>query len=114
VLVIHNAHIAWEAGKGNKQNTLAEILDSDSLLGRVLDMVSPDNRTLVLVLSGFETGGASVQGNAFSKNDPALKFNTSQNTAVYVPVFANGPGAYLFSGLYNNIDIFLKLKSLIE
>lgn len=114
ILVIHNAHINWAAANNEKKDMIAEILDMDKLLGQILNITSPDNKTLVLVIGGFETGGVTVMGNKFSKTDPNMKFSTKQRTASMVPVFAYGTGASLFSGIYDNTDIFLKIKSLIE
>jgi alkaline phosphatase len=114
VLVIHNAHINWAAANNDKKEMIDEMLDMDSLLGQVLRYTAPDHKTLVLVIGGFETGGVTVMGNKYSKTDPNMKFTTKQRTASMVPVFAFGPSASLFSGIYDNTDIYLKLKSLIE
>ena len=114
MLVIHDSHINWAAAKNDKNDMIEEILDMDSTLGQVLRYTAPDHKTLVLVIGGFETGGVTVLGNKFSKTDPNMKFSTKLRTASMVPVFAFGPSASLFSGIYENTDIYLKLKSLIE
>jgi len=114
MLVIHNAHINWDAANNDKKEMIEEILDMDSLLGQVLRYTAPDHKTLVLVIGGFETGGVTVMGNKLSKTDPNMKFSTKLRTATMAPVFAFGPSASLFSGMYDNTDIYLKLKSLLE
>lgn len=114
MLVIHNAHINWAAANNFKKDMIGEILDADSVLGQVLRYTSANHKTLVLVIGGFETGGVTVMGNNFSKTDPNMKFTTKLRTASMVPVFAFGPSASLFSGIYDNTDIYIKLKSLIE
>jgi alkaline phosphatase len=114
VLLIHNAHTNWAATNNEKENLIAEILDMDKLLEQILNLTAPDNRTLILVIGGFETGGVTVSANMFNKSDPGLKFHTKQRTASLVPVFAFGTGASQFSGIYDNTDIFYKIKSLIE
>jgi alkaline phosphatase len=114
VLLIHNVHTNWAATNNEKEDMIAEILDMDKLLGQILNMTSPDNKTLILVMGGFETGGVSVMGNKYNKTDPIIKFSAKQRTASMVPVFAFGTGASLFSGIMDNTDIFLKLKSLIQ
>jgi alkaline phosphatase len=114
VLVIHNAHINWAAANNEKKDMIAEILDMDKLLETVLNYTLPNQKTLILVIGGFETGGVSVMGNNNSKTDPNMKFSTKLRTASMVPVFAFGTGSSLFSGIYDNTDIFLKIKSLIE
>jgi alkaline phosphatase len=37
------------------------------------------------------------------------EFTTDYHTCTMVPVFAYGPGAELFSGMYDNTDIFYKV-----
>ena len=114
ILVIHDAHYNWAAANNEKNEMIAEIMDVDKVLGRILNMTLPENNTLVLVIGGFETGGVSVLGNRYSKTDPNIKFAAKHRTASMAPVFAFGPGALLFSGVYDNTDIFVKIKSLIE
>jgi alkaline phosphatase len=41
-----------------------------------------------------------------------IVFSTDQHTATMVPVFAYGPGAELFSGIFENTEIFFKMQSL--
>jgi alkaline phosphatase len=39
------------------------------------------------------------------------KFTTGSHTGVMIPVFAYGPGAENFSGMYENNEIFHKMMS---
>jgi alkaline phosphatase len=39
-------------------------------------------------------------------------FPTDGHTGVMVPVFAYGPGAENFMGIYENTDVFKKMKEL--
>jgi len=41
-------------------------------------------------------------------------FNTGGHTAALIPVFAFGPGAEEFQGVYENNEIFDKIKSLMK
>lgn len=84
--------------------------------------------TLVLVLADHETGGMTIEekddkdesGDAISKEDGPfpiagsndvffVDWTTSGHTAVDIPVTAMGPGANLFTGVYENTEIFHKL-----
>ncbi|MFA7492366.1 MAG: alkaline phosphatase [Proteiniphilum sp.] len=38
---------------------------------------------------------------------------TNDHTPIMLPVFAYGPGSRNFSGVYNNTDIFHKMKELL-
>lgn len=84
--------------------------------------------TLVLVLSDHETGGFSIEpvdaadesGDGISAEDGPFQivgtkknfvvdWTTSGHTAVDIPVTATGSRSELFSGVYENTDIFFKL-----
>jgi alkaline phosphatase len=41
-------------------------------------------------------------------------FTTKGHTGQMIPVFAFGPGAEAFSGIYNNFDIFTKIKQALQ
>jgi alkaline phosphatase len=40
-------------------------------------------------------------------------FSTKKHTAAMIPVFAFGPGAENFSGIYENTAIYYKIKNLL-
>jgi len=40
-----------------------------------------------------------------------VKFSTTGHTGMMVPVFAYGPGAENFSGVYENTSVFYKMMS---
>ncbi|MFO7940067.1 MAG: alkaline phosphatase, partial [Bacteroidales bacterium] len=40
-------------------------------------------------------------------------YTTDYHTGVMVPVFAFGPGAEEFMGIYDNTDVFKKMKKLL-
>lgn len=84
--------------------------------------------TLVVVLADHETGGMAIEsaddkdesGDGISKEDGPfpiagstetfyVDWTTSGHTAVDIPVMAMGPGANLFTGVYENTEIFHKL-----
>ena len=37
-------------------------------------------------------------------------FTSDYHTAALIPVFAYGPGSQLFSGIYENTDIYYKMR----
>lgn len=114
LLVIENPHIEWAAHDNDWRYLSSEIIDYDKLIGMILNYVSPDNKTLVLVVCPYETGGLTINdGNLLYKHlNP--KWTTKYPTACLVPVFANGPSAELFTGIYTNTQIYKKIKSLLE
>ncbi len=108
-LMIEGAQIDW-ACHGNK-DTLAvqEMLDFDDAIGEVLRFAEQDGNTLVIVTADHETGGmALLRGK--DKESLKIKFTTDYHTAAMVPVFAYGPGAERFGGLYDNTDIYFRMR----
>lgn len=108
-LMIEGAQIDW-GGHANKGDYIvSELLEFDSIIGKVLEYAEEDGNTLVVVTADHETGGYSIVGD--SKMDSLeTKFTTGYHTATMIPVFAFGPGAEAFSGIYDNTAIFDKLK----
>ncbi|WP_127529633.1 alkaline phosphatase [Paenibacillus kobensis] len=101
-------------------------LDKSVRIAKNFAAAHPD--TLVLVLADHETGGFSIEpvdekdesGDGISKEDGPfavaksdqkfmVDWTTSGHTAVDIPVTAIGPGADLFTGSYENTEIFSKI-----
>jgi alkaline phosphatase len=53
-----------------------------------------------------------MQGSEMGKLE--VKFNTDYHTATMVPVFAYGPGAEKFQGMYDNTQIYHKMLALMQ
>ena len=73
---------------------------------------------MVVVTADHETGGftlASTQkkteeGGTYSDyTEITGTFSTNGHSATLIPVFAYGPGAETFNGVYENIEIFNKI-----
>ena len=66
------------------------------------------------VTADHETGGLTLVGGALERGEIVGKFSTGSHSGVMVPVYAFGPGAKAFTGIYENTDIFEKIKSLLK
>jgi alkaline phosphatase len=55
----------------------------------------------------------ALNGGSFGKKSIDAKFTTGGHTGVMVPVFAYGPGAKKFTGIYENTNIFWNFKKLL-
>jgi alkaline phosphatase len=87
------------------------MLDFDKAIGAALDFAAKDGNTLVVITADHETGGfAIVDGNMKTGNVEG-KFSTTGHTGVMIPVFAYGPGAEAFSGIYPNYAIYHKMMT---
>lgn len=114
VLMIEGSQTDW-AGHANDQNyLLSEMKDFTDAINYVLDFANENKNTLVVVTADHETGGMSIiEGDKSGKN-LKLNFGTKHHSAGLVGVFAFGPSAINFSGVYENTEIGRKLFHLLE
>ena len=87
--------------------------DFDRTIGKALEFAAKDGETLIIVTADHETGGFAIVGGDMKTGTVHGAFNSSDHTAVMVPVFAYGPGAENFTGIMDNTDIPKKIKSLL-
>lgn len=110
-LMIEGSQIDW-AGHANVADTLVdETLDFDKAVGVALDFAKNDGHTLVVITADHETGGVTITGGDIQSHKVKLNFSTKDHTAVMVPVYAFGPGAEKFTGIYDNTELFQKILS---
>lgn len=108
-LMIEGAQIDWGGHANNSQYIITEMLDFDKAIGAVLEFAKQDGETLVIVTADHETGGYAI--NPGSTMDSIIgAFTSGYHTAALIPVFAYGPGAELFAGIYENTAIYDKMK----
>jgi alkaline phosphatase len=108
-LMIEGSQIDWAAHANAADTVVDETLDFDKAIGVALDFAEKDQHTLVIVTADHETGGVTITGGDRKTNKVALSFSTKGHTAVMVPVYAFGPGAEKFSGIYDNTSIIHKI-----
>lgn len=108
-LMVEGSQIDWAAHVNFADTVIDETLDFDKAVGVALDFAKKDGHTLVIVTADHETGGVTITGGDMQAKTVKLSFSTKDHTAVMVPVYAFGPGAEKFAGIYNNIDIFQKI-----
>ena len=122
-LMSEGSQIDWAGHDNDAPYLISELIDFDELIGAVLDFAAQDGKTLVVVTSDHKTGGFTLSGapyltnegkiyDSYNKLDP--RFSTGGHSATLIPVFAYGPGAAQFSGVYDNTDIFHKIIELTE
>lgn len=108
-LMVEGSQIDW-AGHANAADTLIdETLDFDQAVGVALDFAEKEGNTLVIVTGDHETGGVTLVKGDLKSKTVELHFSTKDHTGIMIPVYAYGPGAEKFSGIYENTDIFKKI-----
>lgn len=108
-LVVEGSQIDW-AGHANDGHALVkELMDFDQTINNLLNFARKRGDTLVLVTADHETGGLGIdEGSKIGKLK--LTFNLNDHTASMIPVFAYGPRAELFSGIYENTALYHKMR----
>lgn len=109
-LMIEAAQIDWAGHANNTGYLVAEMIDFDEAIGEVLQFAKEDGNTLVIVTGDHETGGFSI--NQGSTRDSIIAgYTTDYHTGALIPVFAYGPGASLFAGIYENYSIYHRMRT---
>ena len=112
-MMAEGSQIDW-GGHANKQTyIIQEMLDFDKAIGTALDFAEKDGNTLVIVTADHETGGFAIMGGSIKDRKVESAFTTTHHTGVMIPVYAYGPGAEEFGGIYQNTDIYHKMMSLL-
>lgn len=112
-LMVESSQIDWGGHANNADYIISEMKEFDRVLHSVLDFAEKDGQTLVITTADHETGGFSIVKP--SRMDSLVtKFTSDYHTAMLIPVFAYGPGAKAFAGIYENTEIFHKMKSLMN
>ncbi len=108
-LVVEGSQIDW-AGHANDSHALVkELMDFDQTINNLLNFARKRGDTLVLVTADHETGGLAIdEGSKVGRLK--LTFNLNDHTATMIPVFAYGPNADLFSGIYDNTALYHKMR----
>jgi len=117
-MMVEGSQVDWGGHDNDGNYVVTELLDFDDAVGKALDFAEKDGNTLVIVTGDHETGGLALSskqrvnehGEKYSDyNEIDLTFSTNGHSTTLLPVFAFGPGAEEFNGVYQNNDIYAKI-----
>lgn len=117
-VMIEGSQIDWGGHANDAEYLISELIDFDDAIGKALDFAEKDGNTLVIVTADHETGGFTLAstpekteaGKSYNNYKKITgTFSTNGHSATLIPVFAYGPGAEAFSGVYENTEIFHKI-----
>ncbi|MDR7209391.1 alkaline phosphatase [Flavobacterium piscis] len=108
-IMAEGAQIDHGGHRNDLEYVVREMLDFDKLVGQAMEFVDKNPETLLIVTADHETGGLSLIDGSITKGYVQGSFSTNDHTAVPVPVFAYGPGAHDFTGVYQNTEIYTKI-----
>ena len=112
-IMIESSQIDWGGHANNAEYIITEFLEFNKLIGQVLDWAEEDGETLVVLTADHETGGFTIQPGSYL-DDLKTAFTSLKHSGDFIPVFASGPGQELFSGLYENTEIYHKMKAAFD
>ena len=113
-LMVEGSQIDFACHDNDSATLVNEMIDFDKTINVVLDFAEKDQNTLVVVTADHETGGLSIVDPKGKYTRTDFKWSTGSHSAVFVPVFAYGPGAENFSGIMDNTDIIKKIMELTK
>jgi len=113
-LMIEGSQVDWACHENDSAYLMAEIIDLDNTIKAVLaEAKASGDETLIVVTADHETGGLTLPGWDKKNGCAKLSWSTHQHTGIPVPVFAYGPGSQSFTGVYQNVDVFKKIQTLL-
>ncbi len=119
-LMIEGSQIDWAGHAADAHGIIEEVKDFDKAIGVAMDFAEKDGETLVIVTADHETGGFALAPDTLNNSwkydtiigqfyKGATNLSYTAHTTTLVPVFAYGPSAGSFAGIYQNSDIFHKI-----
>jgi alkaline phosphatase len=118
-LMVEGSQIDWAGHANDADYLVSEVLDFEKSLAVSLDFAEKDGNTLVVVTADHETGGLTLSAYRDEETGESdyskigHTFATGGHSATLIPVFAYGPGAEAFKGMYQNTGIFHKMAAAV-
>jgi alkaline phosphatase len=111
-LLVEGSQIDWASHSNLDDQLLYELQDFNRAIREALLFYQKHPETLIIVTADHETGGLAINPGSTPKK-LELAFTTNGHTATMVPVFAIGPGAERFNGIYENTEIHHRIVELL-
>lgn len=108
-LMIEGSQIDWAGHDNDTDYLIEETVEFDNTVGKVLDFAEKNGETLVIITADHETGGFSIIDGNYETGEVTGGFSSPNHTGIMVPLYAYGPGAEEFIGIYENTEIFDKM-----
>ncbi|MCC5936178.1 MAG: alkaline phosphatase [Lunatimonas sp.] len=113
-LMVEGAYIDSGGHANHAETVVEEGIDFDEAVAEALRFADENGETLVIVTADHETGGITLPQGNIQRGQVELEFSTQDHTGIPVPVFAYGPHANSFQGVYENTAIFHKILEIVE
>ncbi|MFI2743241.1 alkaline phosphatase [Zhouia sp. PK063] len=113
-IMVEGAQIDSNGHTNNVGGIVSEGIDFDKAITTALQFADTHEGTLVLVTADHETSGFSIPQGDLTTHTIEGDFTTHDHTATMVPIFAYGPYSDMFTGVYENNEVFKKLVELLK
>lgn len=113
-LMVEGSQVDYGGHDNSFDYMISELIDLDNTIGRLLDYAIADQETLIIVTGDHATGGLALTAKDGDYDVIEPKFSTGNHTGDWIPVFAYGPGAEQFSGVYENTALYHKMILLLD
>tara|TARA_B100000073_G_scaffold320101_1_gene299518 strand:- start:683 stop:1651 length:969 start_codon:yes stop_codon:yes gene_type:complete len=113
-LLIEGSQIDWAEHDNDPEYLLSEMLEFDAAIKSSYNFAEKNKNTLVVVTADHETGGASIVDGNLEESITKTEYSSEKHTAEMVPVYSFGYNSSHFTGVYDNTEIFDKLRTIIE
>ncbi|MCB2211264.1 alkaline phosphatase [bacterium] len=113
-LMVEGSQIDWEAHSNEEDELVRRALLFDLAVAEAIEFAKQDGNTLVIITADHETGGMTLTKGNRDGSEVVAQFSSTGHTAGSMPVFAYGPGALAFTGLYENSDLAVKMARVLQ
>jgi alkaline phosphatase len=104
-LMVEGSQIDWAGHANNIDYNIRQTLLFDLAVKEALEFAQKHKDTLVIVTADHECGGLMVTGGEMDGSQIETNWAVTGHTPLQVPLYAYGPGALNFAGVYDNTDI---------
>lgn len=112
-LMVEGAKIDYAGHANSLPGSVVEMLSFDLAIAEALKFADSDGETLVVITADHETGGLTLVDGDRDTGLITAYYVTDDHTPIMLPVFAYGPGSDDFCGVYQNTQVFHKIKKLL-
>lgn len=112
-LMIEASQIDWAGHANDFNNTIKQTLLFDLAVKTAIDFALADKHTLVVVTADHETGGIITMGTELQKKKIDISWAATGHTSMPVILYAFGPHADKFTGLWDNTQIPVKFAEIL-
>lgn len=113
-MMIEGAQIDGGGHSNNVGTIVTEGIDFDRAITKAVQFADQNPGTLVIIIADHETGGFSIPHGDMKTSTIEGDFTTDDHSATLIPVFSYGSGSEIFTGVYENNEIFHKILKALK